>query len=55
MLIHRFARRGVITFQQAVPFYGFVVLPLLTLLPMSCLFWWKQAEVSFWDFMFMPL
>ena len=53
VLIHRLARRGVITFAQAVPFYGFVVLPLLTLLPMGCLFWWKREEVSFWAFLFM--
>ena len=52
MLIHRLARRGVITFAQAVPFYGTVVLPSLTLLPMGCLFWWKQADVSFWSFLF---
>ena len=55
MLIHRLARRGVITFAQAVPFYGAVVLPLLTLLPMGCLFWWKFDEVSFWDFLFLSV
>ena len=53
MLIHRFARRGVVTFAQAVPFYSVVVLPLLTLLPMGCLFWWKHDEVSFWNFFFL--
>ena len=53
MLIHRAARRGVITFSQAVPFYGTVVLPALTLLPMAALFWWKRAEVSFWTFLFL--
>lgn len=50
MLVHRLARRGVITFAQAVPLYAKGVLPLLTLLPMGCLFWWKRDEVSFWDF-----
>ena len=53
MLIHRSARRGVITFAQAVPFYSTTVLPLLTLLPMASLFWWKHEEVSFWAFLFM--
>jgi len=52
MLIHRLARRGVITFVQAVPFYGKVVLPLLTLLPMACLFAYRFDEVSFWNFLF---
>ena len=53
MLIHRSARRGVVTFADAVPFYGKVVLPLLTLLPMASLFWWKREEVSFWSFLFL--
>jgi len=53
MLTHRSARRGVVTFAQAVPFYGTVVLPLLTLLPMACLFWWKRDAVSFWAFLFL--
>jgi hypothetical protein len=53
MLIHRCARRGVITFADAVPFYATVVLPLLTLLPMASLFWWKRQEVSFWAFLFL--
>ena len=48
VLIHRLARRGVITFEAAVPFYGKLVLPLLTLLPMASLFWYKQNEVSTW-------
>lgn len=52
MLIHRLARRGVVTFAQAVPFYGVVVLPVLTLLPMGCLFWWKHEDISFWRFLF---
>ena len=52
MLIHRCARKGVLTFAEAVPFYGTVVLPLLTLLPMASLFWWKKDEVSFWNFLF---
>ena len=53
MLIHRSARRGVITFATAVPLYGSVVLPLLTLVPMASLFWWKREEVSFWGFLFL--
>jgi hypothetical protein len=42
----------VLTFAEAVPFYGTVVLPLLTLLPMASLFWWKKDEVSYWNFLF---
>lgn len=39
MLIHRCARcGGVVSFAEAVPFYGTVVLPVLTLLSMACLF-----------------
>ena len=53
VLIHRLARRGVITFADAVPFYAKLVLPLLTLLPMGCLFVHKADEVSFWDFLFL--
>ena len=53
VFIHRLARRGVITFQQAVPFYGKLVLPLLTLLPMGSLFWYKHDDVSFWNFLFL--
>lgn len=53
MLIHRCARRGVITFAAAVPFYAKYVLPLLTLLPMGSLFWWKREEVSFWAFLWL--
>eukprot|EP00747_Dinoflagellata_sp_TGD_P194753 gnl/TRDRNA2_/TRDRNA2_62537_c0_seq1.p1 gnl/TRDRNA2_/TRDRNA2_62537_c0~~gnl/TRDRNA2_/TRDRNA2_62537_c0_seq1.p1 ORF type:complete len:395 (+),score=49.54 gnl/TRDRNA2_/TRDRNA2_62537_c0_seq1:59-1243(+) len=53
MFIHRCARRGVITFAQAVRIYAAVVLPLLTLLPMGSLFWWKREEVSFWAFLFL--
>ena len=53
VFIHRLARRGVITFAEAVPFYAKIVLPLLTLLPMGCLFWWQRADVSFWSFLFM--
>ena len=53
MLVHRAARKGLVTFQWAVPFYGYLVLPMLTLLPMGCLFWYKQAEVSFWSFLFL--
>ena len=30
VFIHRLARRGVVTFADAVPFYGKVLLPLLT-------------------------
>ena len=52
MLVHRAARKGLITFQLAVPFYGLAVLPLLTVLPMGCLFWWRQADISFWSFLF---
>ena len=52
MLVHRAARKGLITFQMAVPFYGLAVLPLLTVLPMGCLFWWRQADISFWSFLF---
>ena len=52
MLVHRLARRGLLTFKTAVPLYGFGVLPVLTLLPMGCLFWWKQADISFWKFLF---
>lgn len=53
MLLHRAARKGLVTFQWAVPVYGLAVLPVLTLLPMGCLFWYKQAEVSFWSFLFL--
>eukprot|EP00316_Scyphosphaera_apsteinii_P024223 CAMPEP_0119318666 /NCGR_PEP_ID=MMETSP1333-20130426/47099_1 /TAXON_ID=418940 /ORGANISM="Scyphosphaera apsteinii, Strain RCC1455" /LENGTH=321 /DNA_ID=CAMNT_0007324897 /DNA_START=8 /DNA_END=973 /DNA_ORIENTATION=+ len=53
VFIHRLARRGVITFAQAVPFYGKVILPLLTLLPMGCLFAYRHDDVSFWDFLFL--
>jgi hypothetical protein len=53
VLIHRAARRGVVTFAEAVPLYGFYVLPALTLLPMASLFWWKREEVSFWSFLFL--
>ena len=53
MLVHRLARRGLLTFKTAVPLYGFGVLPVLTLLPMGCLFWWQRADVSFWSFLFM--
>jgi len=52
MFLHRCARRGVLTFAQVVPFYGLVCLPVLTLLPMGCLFYWKQADISFWNFLF---
>ena len=55
MLVHRLARRGLLTFKTAVPLYGFGVLPVLTLLPMGCLFWWKFDEVSFWDFLFLSV
>ena len=53
VFIHRLARRGVITFAQAVPFYGKVLLPLLTLLPMGCLFAYRHDDVSFWGFLFL--
>lgn len=53
VFIHRLARRGVITFSTAVPFYGKIVLPLLTVLPMVSLFWYKKEEVSFWSFLFL--
>jgi hypothetical protein len=53
VFIHRLARRGVVTFAQAVPFYAKYVLPLLTLLPMGCLFAYRLDEVSFWDFLFL--
>ena len=53
MLVHRAARKGLVTFQWAVPVYGYLVLPVLTLLPCAALFWWKQAEVSFWSFLFL--
>jgi len=53
MLIHRAARRGVCTFAQAVPIYAKFVLPLLTGLPMICLFAWKHDDVSFWSFLFL--
>ena len=47
-----YPNQGLITFQLAVPFYGLAVLPLLTVLPMGCLFWWRQADISFWSFLF---
>ena len=53
VFIHRLARRGTVTFAAAVPFYGKVVLPLLTLLPMACLFVYNRDAVSFWDFLFL--
>jgi len=53
VFLHRLARRGVITFAQAVPFFGKVVLPLLTLLPMGCLFAYLHDDVSFWRFLFL--
>lgn len=53
VFIHRLARRGVVTFADAVPFYGKVLLPLLTLLPMACLFAYRHDEVSFWEFLFL--
>ena len=49
VFIHRLARRGVVTFADAVPFYGKVLLPLLTLLPMACLFAYRHDDVSFWE------
>ena len=52
MLLHRCARRGALTFAQVVPFYGVVCLPVLTLLPMGCLFYWKHEDISFWNFLF---
>ena len=55
VFIHRLARRGVVTFADAVPFYGKVLLPLLTLLPMACLFAYRHDEVSFWEFLFLDL
>jgi len=53
MLIHRAARRGVITFATAVPIYAKYVLPLLTGLPMLANFWYLKDDVSFWDFLFL--
>lgn len=55
MLLHRFARRGVLTFAQVVPFFATVVLPVLTLLPMASLLCWKHEELSLWNFLFPAL
>ena len=52
VLLHRLARRGVISFAEAVPLCSFVLLPLLTLLPMTCLFWYCYPSFSFWNFLF---
>ena len=53
LLLHRMAKRGVISFAEAVPLCTMVVLPALTVVPMLSLFWYCHDDVSFWNFLFL--